>query len=62
MCADTWVKRKIGDLLAISYGGGTPPRSNLKYWNGDIPWATVKDFKDDSDLLTRTEESISKEG
>ncbi len=62
MGIDSWEHIKIGDLLANSYGGGTPVRSNPKYWNGDMPWATVKDFKGDSDLLTYTEESISIEG
>jgi hypothetical protein len=24
--------------------GGTPNKSNLNYWKGDIPWASPKDF------------------
>jgi type I restriction enzyme S subunit len=35
---------KLGELVSIS-GGGTPDRSNPDFWGGDIPWATVKDFK-----------------
>lgn len=35
---------KLGSLVSIT-GGGTPDRSNNSYWNGDIPWVTVKDFK-----------------
>lgn len=35
---------KLGELISIS-GGGTPDRSNPDFWGGDIPWATVKDFK-----------------
>lgn len=34
----------LGELVDIK-GGGTPDKSNSKYWNGDIPWASVKDFK-----------------
>ena len=27
------------------YGGSTPSKENLDYWNGDIPWVTPKDMK-----------------
>ena len=49
----------LGELVTIR-GGGTPSRSVPAYWNGDIRWATVKDFK--STLLAETEESITPEG
>ncbi|WP_311950671.1 restriction endonuclease subunit S [Halomonas piscis] len=31
--------------LAKSRGGGTPPKDELQYWNGNIPWVTPKDMK-----------------
>ena len=31
--------------LSISKGGGTPPKDDLQYWNGSIPWVTPKDMK-----------------
>lgn len=34
----------LGELVDIT-GGGTPSRKVADYWGGDIPWATVKDFK-----------------
>ncbi|WP_422448523.1 MULTISPECIES: restriction endonuclease subunit S [unclassified Endozoicomonas] len=34
----------LGNLVDI-IGGGTPSKSNPGYWGGDIPWASVKDFK-----------------
>ncbi|MGU3404101.1 restriction endonuclease subunit S [Methylobacterium brachiatum] len=49
----------LGDLITIR-GGGTPSRSIPAYWNGEIYWATVKDFK--SMELAETEESITLEG
>jgi type I restriction enzyme S subunit len=49
----------LGELIAIR-GGGTPSRSIPAYWNGEIRWATVKDFK--STELAETEESITPEG
>lgn len=49
----------LGDLVDIK-GGGTPSRSVAKYWNGGIPWATVKDFK--GTRLKSTQETISLDG
>jgi Restriction endonuclease S subunits len=39
-----WEVRRLGDVLEKIVGGGTPSRSNEKYWRGEIPWVTVKDF------------------
>lgn len=39
-----WVEKKLGDCFNKVVGGGTPSRSVAEYWNGNIPWATVKDF------------------
>lgn len=50
---------KLGELVSIS-GGGTPDRSNPDFWGGDIPWATVKDFK--SLEISSTLECITDEG
>lgn len=50
---------KLGELVSIT-GGGTPDRSNVAFWGGDIPWATVKDFK--SLEISSTTEHITKEG
>lgn len=49
----------LGDLVEIT-GGGTPRRKILEYWNGDIPWVTVKDFK--SVELSGAKESITELG
>ena len=38
-----WQQTTLGGALAKSAGGGTPPRDVEAYWNGDIPWASVKD-------------------
>jgi type I restriction enzyme S subunit len=39
-----WEVSKLGNFLEKIVGGGTPSRENSQYWNGDINWATVKDF------------------
>lgn len=41
-------------------GGGTPSKQIPGYWNGAIPWATVKDFVSTS--LDRTQDSITEAG
>lgn len=50
---------KLGALVSIT-GGGTPDRSNPEFWGGDIPWATVKDFK--TLEISSTTEHITEEG
>ena len=37
---------KLSDIMDI-IGGGTPKTSNPDYWDGDIPWLSVKDFNND---------------
>lgn len=59
--ATGWVEKKLGDV-ARPVGGGTPTRTQPKYWKGNIPWASVKDFSDDAITLHDTEEHISLEG
>lgn len=55
----SWQYIPLGNLVDIK-GGGTPSRIVESYWNGGIPWATVKDFK--SDIILATEENISELG
>jgi type I restriction enzyme S subunit len=39
-----WVVKQLGDVIERLVGGGTPSRSNPKFWGNEIPWVTVKDF------------------
>lgn len=50
---------KVGDLFDF-LGGGTPSKVEKEYWNGDIPWASVKDIK--GDFLTQTQDYITEKG
>ena len=50
----------LGLLINQHKGGGTPARSISTYWNGNIPWASVKDLK--GDFLYQTQEFITEEG
>ena len=49
----------LGEICQF-VGGGTPSRKIPHYWNGCIPWATVKDFA--ADRISHTSEFISEEG
>jgi type I restriction enzyme S subunit len=59
--ATRYQQKRLGEVCR-PVGGGTPSRSQPKYWNGDIPWATVKDFTDDSVVLSDTQEHITPAG
>ncbi|HSU56677.1 MAG TPA: restriction endonuclease subunit S, partial [Candidatus Dormibacteraeota bacterium] len=56
-----WVAAPIGCLTASNIGGGTPSKQNPSYWNGPIPWASVKDVQKDKYLVS-TIDSITEEG
>jgi type I restriction enzyme, S subunit len=56
--ADSWTASALGGFGTI-VGGGTPSRSQESYWKGAIPWASVKDFRDDSVFLDDTVEHIT---
>src|SRR2546422_4861336 len=56
-----WTTKRLGDVCQ-PIGGGTPARSQPQFWNGDIPWASVKDFTDDSVFLHDTQERITQGG
>ncbi|OPY72849.1 MAG: EcoKI restriction-modification system protein HsdS [Syntrophorhabdus sp. PtaU1.Bin002] len=58
---ETWCEYHLGDLCK-SIGGGTPSRNRSSFWNGDVPWASVKDFTDNQVFLKTTCETITNEG
>ena len=53
-----WQVKKLGDVCRI-IGGGTPSKSNESFYEGDIPWATVRDMHDS--LLSNTQFKITNE-
>jgi type I restriction enzyme, S subunit len=53
-----WSRQLLGDVCHI-IGGGTPSKRNKAFYGGNIPWATVRDMKDE--LLSRTDRSITAE-
>jgi type I restriction enzyme S subunit len=55
---DQWEVKSLGKVCDI-IGGGTPSKANSKFYNGEIPWATVRDMK--YDLIEETEHKITTE-
>jgi type I restriction enzyme, S subunit len=53
-----WRTRRLGDLCEV-IGGGTPPKDTPAHYEGEIPWATVRDMR--RDVITETEFRITKD-
>ena len=59
---ESWIWARLGDIAAIS-AGGTPDRTNNRYWNnGDIPWLKISDVTSSTKYVTRATEFITQEG
>ena len=56
-----WKEYRYTDLATI-IGGGTPKTSVSDYWNGEIPWLSVKDFLPVTKYVYDTEKHISELG
>lgn len=52
-----WAWCRLGEVIEQNIGGGTPSKGNSSYWNGDIPWASVKDLS--SKTLSSTQDRIT---
>ncbi len=55
-----WEVKKLGDFVERIVGGGTPSREKVEYWDGNIYWATVKDFSNFNSY--KTQEKITEIG
>jgi len=57
-----WKPVQLAELIEL-IGGGTPKTSKVEYWNGDIPWFSVVDAPDSSDVFViNTEKHITRSG
>ena len=54
-----WEEKMLGDISVVS-SGGTPNRSKLEYWGGNIPWVSTSLI--DFNTIYQTEEKITEEG
>lgn len=56
-----WERCKLSSQISL-IGGGTPKTSVPEYWNGEIPWLSIKDFNDDNRYVYKTEKYITQAG
>ena len=54
-----WEWARLGTFASFG-GGGTPDKNNPSFWNGDIPWASMKDIH--GSRLEGTIDSITEAG
>lgn len=59
MLPEGWKRVALGDIAQIT-SGGTPDRSESRYWGGDIPWVTTGEIQ--FNIITDTAEKITEEG
>ena len=59
MLPEGWKKVTLGDVARIT-SGGTPDRSEPRYWGGDIPWVTTGEIQ--FNTITDTAEKITAAG
>lgn len=52
---------KLSEIIEL-IGGGTPKTSVEEYWNGNIPWLSVKDFNNEYRYVYDTEKKITQKG
>ena len=53
-----WTFKNLGDVCHV-IGGGTPSKDRPDFYGGDIPWATIRDMR--QDLITVTEHRITQD-
>jgi type I restriction enzyme S subunit len=57
-----WEVGTLSNIIQL-IGGGTPKKSNKDYWNGEIPWFSVKDTPSETDIFVLdTDEKITSKG
>jgi type I restriction enzyme S subunit len=55
-----WIISLLSEQVDKLIGGGTPSKNNPEYWNGNIPWASVKDIT--GSCLSSTQDYITELG
>ena len=59
---ENWKWVRIENIIDYDLGGGTPSKQNPSYWNGNIPWMSVKDYVNNPNGIEDTLEKITEEG
>jgi len=56
-----WSFTRLGELFLSINSGGTPSKRNSEYWEGSLPWASVKDLGTQR-CIEETQDHITDEG
>lgn len=57
--AGKWPLIELGEICDI-FNGSTPLKTNKEYWcNGDIPWFTIDDIREQGRIINKTSQSIT---
>ncbi|MGO5288036.1 restriction endonuclease subunit S [Pseudoscardovia suis] len=56
---DSWEWARLGEVASFC-GVGTPDKGNPEFWNGEIPWASMKDIH--GERLLKTIDTITPKG
>ena len=57
-----WEVKALPTICTL-ISGGTPKRSEPRYWSGDVPWYSVKDVPREGEIwVINTDETITQEG
>ena len=60
---DNWAWTRFRNIIVNDKGGGTPDKSNPKYWGGSIQWMSVKDFSGAKNgVIVDTIDHVTQEG
>ncbi len=59
---ENWKWVRIAEIIDYDLGGGTPSKQKPSYWNGNIPWMSVKDYVNNPSGINDTLEKITEEG
>lgn len=57
-----WEEKKLGELCEFAKSGGTPKSTNKEYYNGNIPFLSIRDITKQGKYLNYATKSISEEG
>lgn len=55
---ESWMWVRLGTLCII-INGFTPSRSNPDFWNGEIPWFTIDDVREQGRFISYTKQHIT---
>ncbi len=56
-----WIRQELINCVDL-ISGGTPKTTISEYWDGNIPWISIKDFNNDRRYVYQTEKHISELG